>query len=231
MQAWLCFYKDGHTPYENFNSTLPVDLQGWMLSPKEWLPSVWKSRPRLAVEVGCWKGRSATKIASQVRLCARLFFFQLARYNDGGGLLVAVDIWYGAIEWARNFSAAAHDSRKDLRFHNGQPHVLEQFVKNVVSQGLQHVIVPLPTTSITAARFFQTNHIIADFIHIDGSHELEDVARDIWYWWPSLARGGAMLFDDYTPGWPGVVEAVQQWGKIIGQPVMAAANKAWVFKP
>ena len=49
-----------------------------------------------------------------------------------------------------------------------------------------------------------------DLIYIDGSHEYEDVKKDIGMWY---GRAGKILSgDDYTESWPGVRQAVDECG-------------------
>jgi predicted O-methyltransferase YrrM len=48
------------------------------------------------------------------------------------------------------------------------------------------------------------------FIHVDGSHERNDVLHDLRTVRPHLAPGGIIVADDYEhPDWPGVTEAIE----------------------
>ena len=81
--------------------------------------------------------------------------------------------------------------------------------------------------------------VLADLIHIDAAHEYPDVKEDIALYWPLLAPGGILLGDDYIPGpgppgpgWPGVVQAVEEFVKQAGlQLHLGAGVKWWVKKP
>jgi predicted O-methyltransferase YrrM len=52
-----------------------------------------------------------------------------------------------------------------------------------------------------------------DLLYVDSSHELAQTIREVRAWWPVLADGAVVVFDDYThPEYPGVREAVAQLG-------------------
>lgn len=52
-----------------------------------------------------------------------------------------------------------------------------------------------------------------DIIYIDASHQYEDVRNDIKHWYPKLKYNGIICGDDYIAGWPGVVQAVDEYFK------------------
>lgn len=50
-----------------------------------------------------------------------------------------------------------------------------------------------------------------DVVYIDASHEYEFVKADIEAWLPKVRKGGIICGDDYiSPGWEGVVQAVDE---------------------
>lgn len=49
-----------------------------------------------------------------------------------------------------------------------------------------------------------------DFCFIDGSHEYEDVKKDIEAWLPKIKKGGMLAGHDYSSSWDGVVKAVNE---------------------
>ncbi|KAK3257414.1 hypothetical protein CYMTET_33498, partial [Cymbomonas tetramitiformis] len=122
----------------------PLDLSGWSPNYTVYEKAVQLTRPRLAVEVGVWKGRSATYIAH-------------AMMNvTGGGLLLCVDTWLGALEfWTLRFSGGYQDPTRDLALRNGYPQIYYTFLSNVVQSNLKEVIQPLPMTSRTAAELLE----------------------------------------------------------------------------
>ncbi len=50
-----------------------------------------------------------------------------------------------------------------------------------------------------------------DLIYHDASHEYNEVYEDLNHWFPKLKDTGNLILDDYEPGWPGVMQAVDQF--------------------
>ncbi len=67
-------------------------------------------------------------------------------------------------------------------------------------------VFPIECESVEASTRFADESL--DFVFLDGGHELEQVIADLAAWWPKIKRGGQIAGHDYTPGWPGVVAAV-----------------------
>lgn len=65
-----------------------------------------------------------------------------------------------------------------------------------------------------------------DVVYIDASHEYENVKQDILSWYPKVKNGGFICGDDYHPGWPGVVEAVND---LFGNFVKIKGNTQWIL--
>lgn len=51
-----------------------------------------------------------------------------------------------------------------------------------------------------------------DFLFIDDAHVREEVVATFRAWRPALIRGAVVVFHDYHPTWPGVIEAVDELG-------------------
>jgi predicted O-methyltransferase YrrM len=64
-----------------------------------------------------------------------------------------------------------------------------------------------------------------DFLFIDGSHEYEDVKKDLLLWLPKVKHGGIIAGHDYDPAWLGVVQAVNE---VIGKDHIKTINSAFV---
>jgi hypothetical protein len=105
-------------------------------------------------------------------------------------------------------SPARPSCRPSARACNGYPQVYFDFLANVVQHGFQDVIIPVPCTSVIAARVLASQGIVADLIYIDGSHNYDDVVADIRAYRPLLRSGGVMFGDDYE--WKSVREAVEE---------------------
>ena len=183
-------------PYAGFDASAhPYDPSGWNGDAPLFGRLVAEVRPRLAFEVGTWKGQSAINTARHLQ---RL---------GNGAQLVCIDTWLGSYDmWGRTDDVTF----ADLQLVNGYPTVYRQFLANVVHARLQAVIIPLPLPSLIAARLLMYRRARADLIYIDASHEENDVYADIVYFWQTLRPGGVMFGDDYrVEAYPGVVAAVK----------------------
>jgi predicted O-methyltransferase YrrM len=187
-------------PYEGFDaSRYPFDPQGWNGDSPLFGRLVAELQPRIAIEVGSWKGQSAINTARHLR----------AHRPDAQ--LCCVDTWLGSLD----FWASPRDTPyQGMQLRHGYPTFYWQFLANVVHAGLQDVIVPFPNTSVIAARLLIARGVQAEMIYIDASHEENDVYMDIVYYWHALRPGGVMFGDDYRAEfYPGVVAAVAAFGK------------------
>jgi len=82
----------------------------------------------------------------------------------------------------------------------------ERFIENTKQFGN---IVSIVNTSEGAYETMDKEKMF-DLIYIDGSHEYEDVKKDIEIWAPHAKL--VICGDDYTESWPGVKQAVDECG-------------------
>ena len=128
--------------YSN-TSDLPFQsvLSGWSPPCQFYDTIVQQYQLSFVVEVGVWKGKSAACLADALR-------------KAGGGALIAVDTWLGALEfWTRSQSRGKRDSSRDLFFHHGYPQVYLHFLANIVKANLQDYVIPFPVPSRLAHDF------------------------------------------------------------------------------
>lgn len=181
-----------------------VDLDGWM-APQfgrvvdKFFDSYKKDHVTI-IEVGTWKGLSASTLATKAD-----------SYYPGAFDLICIDTWLGAPEfwtWGND-----DDTRgKSLNKIHGYPSVFYTFTKNMKALGHNKSIAPLPLPSSEAIHVLKHYNIQADLIYIDGSHEYESVKADLNNYWSILKPGGMMFGDDYMPNtWDGVVKAVTEF--------------------
>jgi hypothetical protein len=64
-------------------------------------------------------------------------------------------------------------------------------------------------------------------VYIDASHDYESVKEDIIAWLPKVKKGGIICGDDYTPGWPGVMRAVNE---VFNNQVNKIGHQQWWVK-
>ena len=70
------------------------------------------------------------------------------------------------------------------------------------------------------------NHFF-DIVYIDASHDYNSVKQDIATWLPLVREGGVICGDDYNPGWPGVIKAVDT---VFNNSVNVADTYQWWVK-
>jgi predicted O-methyltransferase YrrM len=185
-------------PYADFDdSGLTIDLQGWGSDSPIFAKLIEEVRPQLVIEVGSWKGGSAIEMAKQIQ----------ARHLDCK--IFCVDTWLGSLEHWQKKDSPKNGSYRSLRLRHGFPHLYDQFLYNVMATGVRDVIIPFPTTSLTAARWFEWKGIKADLIYIDASHEEPDVYQDLHAYEAVLSSDGVIFGDDWR--WEGVQSAVQRF--------------------
>ena len=69
-------------------------------------------------------------------------------------------------------------------------------------------VVTLGMTSLEAAQCFADGSL--DFVYIDAGHAYQDVRNDIRAWAPKVQADGFIGGHDYSPLFPGVMQAVRQ---------------------
>lgn len=215
----------GQSIYENFPyDPTKVDLQGWGGTHGIFAHCINKIKPKLIIEVGTWKGRSAITMAKCLR-----------RYGLAGEIL-CVDTWLGNPQhWLApkelKHSADTQFWYESLRIENGYPNLYKTFLNNVISQNLQEYITPLPLPSESAFFVLDSLGVKADMIYIDAGHEYESVERDIRLYWQLLNDGGVMLFDDYNSYyWKGVTKAVNEFAAKNNLHVWSEVGKGLISK-
>jgi len=168
-------------------------LEGWFTFPNLYsqLAQVLPENGTF-VEVGVWKGKS-------------LAYFIVECINKNKNLnIYAVDTWKGSEEHKQD-NCVIQDT------------LFEEFKNNMIE--VNSYFKPLKMTSLEASMQFKNNSI--DGIFIDASHEYEDVLNDLKAWYPKVKSGGYFCGHDYSGGWPGVVQAVNEFftdkpGEILG---------------
>jgi hypothetical protein len=118
-----------------------------------------------------------------------------------------------------------------MQYRFGRPLLYEQFLSNVVRADAQDRIVPLAQTTTIAAILLAKIGVQAGLIHLDASHDYEDVLSDARLYWDILAPGGFLIGDDYNKDWPAVMEAADDFAAEKEVPLMNSPPKWIVRKP
>ncbi len=202
-------------PYEGFDaSAYPLDLQGGGGTPV--MQQVFQAaKPKLIVEVGSWKGRSAVWWAEQMR-DAQI-----------DGAVICIDTWLGGLDHITRPKGA--DWKIDKYFKHGYSTLYYQFLANICAKGVQDWIVPIPTTSNIGARWLQHHNLMADLIYVDASHDEDDVYDDLRNYWKALKNGAFMCGDDWAVAWHGVICAVNRFSRENNLRLQIGGN-TWVLQ-
>jgi predicted O-methyltransferase YrrM len=119
----------------------------------------------------------------------------------------------------------------DIAWHLGNVSTYEVFLRNIRKFGVEKFVRPLKMTSKDAAQTW--NGAPIRLLFIDGWHSYEAVTEDIQMWFPFVAKGGLIVFDDYpNPEFPGVRQAVdEQMQKLpVERPLRITTTLAWTKK-
>jgi len=177
--------------WENFSpNENKIDHQGWngAHSALSYLNPSFGAQ--VIIDLGVWKGQSTITLA------------RLLKENKIPGVVISVDTFLGSVEH--------QDMGLYSRDPGGRPDIYDRFLNNIWSFGLQDYVIPFAQTTTTALQIFKSKKIIPTFIHVDASHEYEDVKKDVFNYYQFMPKGAVMVCDDYIPGWPGVVKAVDE---------------------
>lgn len=203
----------GTNIYAGFVPNFPEDRQGWNSEHRSFEEIIQGSRPNVVIDVGVWKGASTIYLA------------ELLKRNAVKGAVIAIDTFLGSVEhWERVSGFAGL-----MPFRYGMPLLYEQFLSNVVRCGAQDRIVPLPLTSTAAGLLLRRIDVQAGLVHIDASHEYEDVLRDARTYWEILEPGGFLVGDDYSKDWPSVVAGAKKFAEEKNVRLMISAPK-WIVR-
>lgn len=123
--------------------------------------------------------------------------------------LYVVDTWRGSLE------------HKDFDLDN----LYYTFIENM--KPVEEYYFPLHITSEQASKKFKDNSL--KFVFLDGSHEYEDVKKDIQNWLPKVKVGGILAGHDYYVNghdwFPGVKRAVNEELSDV-----STQEDCWIFK-
>ncbi|MBK6461303.1 MAG: class I SAM-dependent methyltransferase [Myxococcales bacterium] len=155
------------------------------------------------VEVGSWKGRSASFIG---KIC-----------EANGTRLVCVDAWSGSRDGLR----ARYDSALAVE------DVEATFRANMASLGIP--VCVLATSSATAAATLGPSSV--DRVFLDGSHDEASVAEDLVVWSACLRPDGRLAGHDYSPKHPALCAAVDAFAGSRGLTVRRGPRSIYWLEP
>lgn len=205
----------GRNPYTGF----PAEQWGgtWYGDPgaqrEIFEKAIKATNPSLIIEVGSFVGESAIHMA------------KIVKEQNRDCVILCVDTWYAGFDHWKG-------AREKIVSHFGRPDFYYKFIANVISNGVQDVIVPFAMDSIGAARVLKWLGIQSGLVYVDASHEQGDVYRDYSAYWDLISPGGGMLCDDLSNHFPGVLSDFKEFCHFKSlQPVLTEGEKALLIKP
>ena len=164
-----------------------------------------QSPTAVVVELGSWKGRSTGWLATGIK-------------DRGVGRVFAVDTWRGT---------ETEELHKRMLAGYAPDELFREFRANMQQLGVADIVEPMQMTTLEAAAAWPHGACIG-VLHIDASHEYEDVKADFEAWERYVAPGGFIVFDD-VPSWPGPTRFVQELPPSY-EFFTASPNQHWVRK-
>lgn len=185
-------------------ATLP---QGWMGKRcRKVLRKIAGRVPRggIVAEVGSWRGRSTLVLADHLPPHARLY---------------AIDTWAGVPD----------DPEQHARLYENAGDVYADFCANLEGPIRSGRVTPLRMTSLEGARQLYAWHgrQALDFVFIDADHRYKAVHGDILAYRALVKPGGILAGHDYSPNWPGVMQAV---GQLLPGFQVAKRSSLWYWR-
>ena len=177
--------RNEHSQLMKIDISQAALINGWMAPEElEWLAER-AAKSEVIIEVGSWKGRSTKALAMHTP-----------------GVVYAVDNWQGVGAEMCEAEVARVGSDK----------LFEEFKFNLCQELRQGKVIPIRSDSATAAKILRDMLVgrSADMVFIDADHTYSSVRSDIETYLPLVREGGVISGHDYIPGWPGVVQAVDE---------------------
>jgi len=204
-------------PYERFrgNPNLQLKMHGWNGNLPFFETIITETRPTTIIEIGSFLGKSATNMG---RITKKLGI---------DTAILCIDTWLGSDEHWRTDGCNMLNWWDN--FSRGTSVMYDQFIINIILAGLDDRVFPLPNTSTTIYKMLKWKQVTADLIYVDGSHDKEDVKKDIRMYWEILNPGGTMFGDDYI-AWKDVRDAVNESSVSMGVPVVVREQPFWTLK-
>jgi predicted O-methyltransferase YrrM len=160
----------------------------------------------------------------------RVFDLAIQKAQDGAKF-VEIGVWKGGS--TAYMGVEIYNSGKKIRydaidtFEGSREHgqvigLYEEAVQNLKPLIDLNVVNIIRGHSQDVVSKYQDETI--DFCFIDGSHEYEDVKKDIMAYLPKVKKGGILAGHDYDAIWNGVIQAVDE---ILVK--VEIVNGSWIF--
>lgn len=164
------------------------DMDGWCSAEKaEALKDVvMTSKPKLAVEIGVYGGRSLIAIALSLKAVGE------------GGYVIGIDPWDAEVS-AQGFPEGDENRKWWARLNHSD--VMHRCERHIGFNKVGEQVTLLRLTSNEAHRVLGTaKEPFIDLLHIDGNHSEECSVADVEHYVPFVRPGGVVVFDDTNWG-------------------------------
>jgi predicted O-methyltransferase YrrM len=160
----------------------------------------------------------------------RVFDLAIQKAQDGAKF-VEIGVWKGGstaymgveiYNSGKKIHYDAIDTFEGSREHGQVVGLYEEAVQNLKPLIDLNVVNIIRGHSQDVVSKYQDETI--DFCFIDGSHEYEDVKKDIMAYLPKVKKGGILAGHDYDAIWSGVIQAVDE---ILVK--VEIVNGSWIF--
>ena len=169
----------------------PGTKLGWCAHHTALLSLVRTHRPVTYVELGTWRGLSASLVAREVR--------------QWDGTVYCVDTWAGGHRQGPSGPGRRH------------PAMIEDCAVHLVTEDVGSRVRLIVSQTADAARAWHGPPI--DALYIDADHSYAGVWEDLTRWVPLVRSGGVICGDDYDRyGYRGLRRAWDQYEADTGQP-------------
>ncbi len=162
------------------NLARALEINGWMSEPELDFLAECASRSTIIVEAGSYKGRSARAMADNSPDATEIY---------------CVDPWDGDYQSYRVGGV----------FYNGDMVAYSLFCGNLGDYIIRGKVIPIRTYFTR----WRCNKPV-DFCFLDAIHEYQAVKDDIAHAISMMPNGGILAGHDYTKGWGGVIQAVDE---------------------
>ncbi len=173
------------------------------------------------------QGELLKEVLKQINIKDKIKILELGVYQGRGTSLWNVELINNGVNYeyyAVDHFLGSNEHSKEIDYYgntlnNLQPIIwLHRFVAN-------ENIKIIKNDSLSESKNYNDEYF--DIVYIDASHEYHPVKNDILSWLPKVKKGGVICGDDYTPGWPGVVQAVNE---IFENNVNKVGHQQWWVK-
>lgn len=163
-----------------------------------------KNKPKLIIELGSFLGDSTITMAKSIKR------------NNLDCTIISVDTWLGSHEhWLTDKCNMLHLFNM---FETGTSELFYKFLKNIIDEGLEDYVVPMPTTTNTAVEVFKSIGLKADLIYMDADHDEFVVYNDLVKYKDILSEDGIIFGHDIN--WQSIRNALTRYCK--------ETNKSWI---